>query len=192
MRFEKNTSKLDLKRTTISGGYCWWKKSCTTAPPGCVDNMIFTISTGERRISEPSTVWEFHVGKYTDVPHGSEMGCWGVALHDPQSIISWTGFQGALCGEKRLPFVKVETKPRSKSTNQPTNQPNKQATNQTTNQATIEEQTTIFAIHLSFKHFLFPLRMFGEMIQFDEHIFSQMGWFNHHLEEEEQEQQQLK
>ena len=126
MRFEKNTSKLDLKRTTISGGYCWWKKSCTTAPPGCVNNMIFTISTGERRISEPSTVWEFHVGKYTDVPHGSEMGCWGVALHDPQSIISWTGFQGALCGEKRLPFVKVETKPRSKSTNQPTNQTSKQ------------------------------------------------------------------
>ena len=93
-----------------------------------------------------------------------------------------------MCGEKRLPFVKVETKPRSKSTNQP----NKQATNQTTNQATIEEQTTIFAIHLSFTHFLFSPRMFGEMIQFDEHIFSQMGWFNHHLAEEEQEQQQLK
>ena len=30
-----------------------------------------------------------------------------------------------------------------------------------------------------FKHFLFS-PLFGEMIQFDEHIF-QMGWFNHQL-----------
>ena len=31
------------------------------------------------------------------------------------------------------------------------------------------------------KHFLFTPRIFGEMIQFDEHIF-QRGWFNHQLE----------
>ena len=31
-----------------------------------------------------------------------------------------------------------------------------------------------------FKHFLFS-PLFGEMIQFDEHIF-QRGWFNHQLE----------
>jgi len=30
------------------------------------------------------------------------------------------------------------------------------------------------------KDFLFSPRMFGEMIQFDEHIF-QMGWFNHQV-----------
>ena len=32
-----------------------------------------------------------------------------------------------------------------------------------------------------FKHFLFS-SLFGEMIQFDEHIF-QMGWFNHQPEQ---------
>ena len=31
-----------------------------------------------------------------------------------------------------------------------------------------------------FKHVLFS-SLFGEMIQFDEHIF-QMGWFNHQLD----------
>ena len=37
--------------------YCWWKKSCTTQHVGNpVNNEIFTISTGDRRISEPSTV----------------------------------------------------------------------------------------------------------------------------------------
>jgi len=32
-----------------------------------------------------------------------------------------------------------------------------------------------------FKYFFTFHRYFGEMIQFDEHIF-QMGWFNHQLE----------
>ena len=37
--------------------YCWWKKSCTTQyVRNPVNNGLFTISTGERRISEPSTV----------------------------------------------------------------------------------------------------------------------------------------
>ena len=37
--------------------YCWWKKSCTTQHVwNPVNNRIFTISTGDRRISEPSTV----------------------------------------------------------------------------------------------------------------------------------------
>ena len=31
-----------------------------------------------------------------------------------------------------------------------------------------------------FKYFLVSSLLFGEMIQFDEHIF-QMGWFNHQL-----------
>ena len=35
-----------------------------------------------------------------------------------------------------------------------------------------------------FKYFLFSPRKFGEMIQFDEHIF-QLGWFNHQLEKDE-------
>ena len=35
---------------------CWWKKSCTTQHAwNLVNNGIFTISTGDRRISEPST-----------------------------------------------------------------------------------------------------------------------------------------
>jgi len=29
---------------------------------------------------------------------------------------------------------------------------------------------------------MFWIFAFGEMIQFDEHIFSKMGWFNHQLE----------
>ena len=43
--------------------YCWWKKSCTTWDVwNLVENWIFSISTGDRRISEPSTVF-----------HGSEL-----------------------------------------------------------------------------------------------------------------------
>ena len=43
--------------------YCWWFRSPKQPPFGCIKpckNVIFTISTGDRRISEPSTEWTWH------------------------------------------------------------------------------------------------------------------------------------
>ena len=46
--------------------YCWWFRNPIPNHLGCipnpVNNGIFIISTGDRRISEPSTVWQPFLG----------------------------------------------------------------------------------------------------------------------------------
>ena len=71
LKYEKN-AKQNVVKT-----YCWWKKPCPTWHVwNPVNNGIFIISTGDRRISEPSNSI-----------------CWGFGL---QMMKSWAQPQGGI------------------------------------------------------------------------------------------------
>ena len=82
--------------------YCWWKTS-HSQPPGMVlkpvvNNGIFTISTGYRRISEPSTVWD--IFRSSETPRVSH----AISASDFTLKVSWFG-------DSNLPTLQLSNVP---------------------------------------------------------------------------------